>query len=210
MPLVVFNSRQIRDFVRATGRLAKTDTLDAEVIVLFAERIQPEPRPEQEQQAADLGERLARRRQIVEMIGMECNRRRQAQERKIPRNTDATLEGLTAQLAVIDDDIDGAVKVCPASRQGYRIWPMMDRAKSSDHPARLRFREIGSFGRAFLSRFRVRRRRMARFSGPLSARLRAASSSKVTSSTQCRLFSMLQWDRTARANSSALSRREAR
>jgi transposase len=44
LPLAVFNPRQIRDFARATGRLAKTDTLDAEIIALFAERIRPEPR----------------------------------------------------------------------------------------------------------------------------------------------------------------------
>ena len=45
LPLAVVNPRQIRDFARATGRLAKTDALDAEVIALFAEAIRPEPRP---------------------------------------------------------------------------------------------------------------------------------------------------------------------
>ena len=45
LPLVVINPRQIRDFARATGRLAKTDILDAEIIALFAERIRPQPRP---------------------------------------------------------------------------------------------------------------------------------------------------------------------
>lgn len=53
-----------------------------------------------------------------------------------------------------------------AGGQGYRIWPMTERAKASEQPARLRFREIGRFGRAVRSRLRVRRRRMARFSGP--------------------------------------------
>ena len=45
LPLAVVNPRQIRDFARATGRLAKTDALDAQIIALFAERIRPEPRP---------------------------------------------------------------------------------------------------------------------------------------------------------------------
>lgn len=45
LPLAVVNPRQIRDFARATGRLAKTDALDAQIIALFAERIRPQPRP---------------------------------------------------------------------------------------------------------------------------------------------------------------------
>src|SRR3546814_10751629 len=63
---------------------------------------------------------------------------------------------------------------------------MTDLAKASDHPERLRFRLMGSFGRAVLRRLRGRCLRMARFSGPLSVRLQAASSSKVMSSTQWR------------------------
>jgi transposase len=78
LPLAVVNPRQIRDFARALGRLAKTDALDAQVMALFAERIRPEPRPLADAQAQRLAERVARRRQIVEMIGAESNRRRQA------------------------------------------------------------------------------------------------------------------------------------
>jgi transposase len=92
-----------------------------------------------------------------------------------------------------------------STRQGYRIWPMTDFAKSSDHPARLRFRETGSLGRAFRRMLRVSFRRMLRFSGPLSFRLRARSSSKLMSSTQCRLFSIDQWARTAFAKASGVS-----
>src|SRR5215211_1560883 len=78
LPLAVVNPRQIRDFARATGRLAKTDRLDAEAIALFAERVRPGPRPVPDADARALAELVARRRQIVEMIGMEQNRRRQA------------------------------------------------------------------------------------------------------------------------------------
>ena len=45
LPVVVVNPRQVRDFARATGKLAKTDALDAQVLALFAERVQPVPRP---------------------------------------------------------------------------------------------------------------------------------------------------------------------
>ncbi|MCB4825605.1 IS110 family RNA-guided transposase, partial [Roseicella aerolata] len=116
LPLAVVNPRQIRDFARATGRLAKTDRLDAEAIALFAERIRPEPRPVPGDDAQALAELVARRRQIVEMIGMEQNRRRQARTPGVARSIAATLKVLEAQLAEIDRDIDGAVRGSSAWR----------------------------------------------------------------------------------------------
>jgi len=116
LPLAVVNPRQIRDFARATGRLAKTDRLDAEAIALFAERIRPEPRPLPDEQAQALAELVARRRQIVEMIGMELNRRRQARARRVTRTIEATLRVLEAQLTDLDDDIDAAIRDTPAWR----------------------------------------------------------------------------------------------
>lgn len=116
LPLAVVNPRQIRDFARATGRLAKTDRLYAEMIALFAERIHPEPRPVPDEDAQALAELVARRRQIIEMIGMELNRRRQARAKRVARTIAATLRVLEAQLAEIDDDIDGAIRGTPAWR----------------------------------------------------------------------------------------------
>jgi len=94
--------------------------------------------------------------------------------------------------------------------QGYRICPSMVRAKSSDHPERLRLRRMEMSVRAERSTLRASLRRMARFSGPWSRRFRARSSSKVTSSTQWRLFSIRQWARTAAANCAAVMVAEAR
>ena len=65
LPLAVVNPRQIRDFARATGRLAKTDRLDAEAIAIFAERVRPDPKPVPDADARALAELVARRRQIV-------------------------------------------------------------------------------------------------------------------------------------------------
>ena len=62
LPLAVVNPRQIRDFARATGRLAKTDALDAQIIALFAERIRPKPRPIADADSQALAELMARRR----------------------------------------------------------------------------------------------------------------------------------------------------
>jgi transposase len=96
--------------------LAKTDALDAEIIALFAERIRPEPRPVAEAEAQALAELVARRRQLIEMIGMEANRRRQARAPKVQRTLDATLTTLEAQLAELDREIDGKVRGSPAWR----------------------------------------------------------------------------------------------
>jgi transposase len=74
LPVAVVNPRQVRDFARATGKLAKTDKLDAQVLALFAERVRPVPRPLPDLQAQELDALLARRRQIVAMLTTERNR----------------------------------------------------------------------------------------------------------------------------------------
>jgi transposase len=119
LPLAVVNPRQIRDFARATGRLAKTDALDAQIIALFAERVRPEPRPISDTDTLMLAELTARRRQIVEMIGMESNRQRQARDPRVRSSITATLKILAAQLSGLDRDIDGIVKGSP-------VWRAMD------------------------------------------------------------------------------------
>jgi transposase len=116
LPLAVVNPRQIRNFARAIGRLAKTDTLDAEAIALFAERIRPEPRPMADGEAQALAELVARRRQLSQMITMEANRRRQARSKRVRRTIEATLKTLEAQLAGLDRDIGNTVKASPVWR----------------------------------------------------------------------------------------------
>jgi transposase len=116
LPLAVVNPRQIRDFARATGRLAKTDRLDAAAIALFAERVRPTPRPVPDAAAQALAELVSRRRQIVEMIGMEQNRSRQARAPKVARTIRATLKVLEVQLTALDHDIDDAIRGSPAWR----------------------------------------------------------------------------------------------
>ena len=116
LPLAVVNPRQIRDFARATGRLAKTDALDAQVIALFAERIRPEPRPLADADSQNLAELIARRRQMVEMIGMETNRLYQVRNARVQRMLRTTVNALTAQLAELDRDIDDTIKRSPVWR----------------------------------------------------------------------------------------------
>jgi transposase len=116
LPLAVVNPRQIRDFARATGRLAKTDTLDARIIALFAERVRPEPRPIADADSQLLAELVSRRRQVVEMIGMETNRLYQARGRRVQRSLRAILKVLEAQLSDLDRGIKDIIRGSPAWR----------------------------------------------------------------------------------------------
>ena len=116
LPLVVVNPRQVRDFARATGRLAKTDRLDAEAIARFAEAVRPEPRLLPDDAARRLAELVARRRQLVEMIGSESQRRRQLRAPQLVRRLDAHLVWLQKELAETDSDLGDAVRASPVWR----------------------------------------------------------------------------------------------
>lgn len=116
LPLAVVNPRQIRAFARAVGRLAKTDALDAEIIARFAERLRPQPRPLADDDARLLAELVARRRQLVAMIGMETNRQHQARGTRVRRSLTATLKTLRRQLAALDDEIDASTRRSPVWR----------------------------------------------------------------------------------------------
>jgi transposase len=117
LPLAVVNPRQIRDFARATGRLAKTDPLDAAVIAHFAEAVRPPARPVANEQARALGEFVARRRQLIEMMTAERNRRRQLTTQRLIKGIDRILAALQAQLSELEQDIDDAVRGTPAWRE---------------------------------------------------------------------------------------------
>jgi transposase len=113
LPLCVVNPRQIRDFARAMGRLAKTDTLDAEAIALFAERVRPQTRTLLDPERGRLAELVGRRRQVIEMIGMEANRRRRATDKRLARRLDRHVAFLQKELANIDRDLGEAIKGSP-------------------------------------------------------------------------------------------------
>lgn len=78
LPLVVINPRQVRDIARATGQLAKTDRLDAQVLAQFAQAVRPPVRPVPDEQTQALAALVARRRQLIEMLTAEKNRLRLA------------------------------------------------------------------------------------------------------------------------------------
>ena len=115
LPVVVVNPRQVRDFARALGRLAKTDAIDASVLALFAERVQPAVRPLPDAAARQLGALVARRRQLVEMLVAEQQRLLRA-EPAVVRDVRMHIAWLKKRLAGLDDELDGAIKTSPLWR----------------------------------------------------------------------------------------------
>lgn len=116
LPVAVVNPRQIRDFARATGQLAKTDALDAAVIARFAEAVRPPVRPLAPPAAQALGELVTRRRQLLEMLGAERNRQAQARDRQVQRQLGTHVRWLTKALADLDRDINDTIRSSPVWR----------------------------------------------------------------------------------------------
>ena len=115
LPVAVVNPRQVRSFARATGRLAKTDRLDAKTIAHFAEAVRPAVRPLADEATRRLQALVARRRQLLEMLVAERNRR-QAAEPALHVRIDAHLRWLEEALAEIEGDLDGMVRDSPVWR----------------------------------------------------------------------------------------------
>jgi len=113
LPVAVVNPRQVRDFAKATGQLAKTDAIDAKVLALFAVAIQPPPRPLDDEQTRAFAELLARRRQLIQMRVAESNRLAQARDRRVRKSIEGVIKLLDRQIAAIDDDIDRHIQNSP-------------------------------------------------------------------------------------------------
>lgn len=116
LPVAVINPKQARRFAEATGKLAKTDPLDAALLAHFAEAIRPAPRPLPDAQAQALRELLDRRRQLVGMRVAEAQRRATVTTPAVGRAIDKHLRWLQRQLQALEDDLDAAVRASPAWR----------------------------------------------------------------------------------------------
>lgn len=117
LPIAVVNPRQARDFARATGRLAKTDALDAQALARFAEAVRPEPRAVPDAEARAFGELLARRRQLVSMLTAEKNRLRTAATEPVRRRIAAHVRWLEKELGRADGDLEEAIRQSPTWRE---------------------------------------------------------------------------------------------
>jgi transposase len=115
LPVVVVNPRHARDFAKATGRVAKTDTLDARGLAHLAEAVRPTPRPLPEAQAQALSALLTRRRQLVQRLTAE-RRRLQTAPPPIRADIQAHITWLTRRLARTTDDVAAAIHASPLWR----------------------------------------------------------------------------------------------
>lgn len=112
LPVVVVNPAQVRAFAQALGKRAKTDPIDAAVIARFAEATRAELRPLADAETQALADLVARRRQIVAMIGAENQRLKRAAPRTA-RSIGRLLKALERELAEIDQDIDDSIRRSP-------------------------------------------------------------------------------------------------
>jgi transposase len=125
IPVAIVNPRQVRDFARATGLLAKTDRLDAETLALFAERVRPTPRPLKDEQTAELEALVMRRRQLVEMRVAEQQRRRRATSERVKASIDKVIAMLDQQVDEIDARLRKAIEQSPIFRAKDKLLRSM-------------------------------------------------------------------------------------
>ena len=116
MPVAVVDPRQVRDFAKAIGKLAKTDTLDARVLAHFADAVRPAPRPTPAADTQALAAILARRRQLVAMLTAEHNRLHTAPT-AIRERIGAHIVWLGEGLKEIDTELDRTIADDPTWRQ---------------------------------------------------------------------------------------------
>jgi transposase len=117
IPVVVVNAKQVRDFARATGKLAKTDAIDARVLAHFADAVRPPVRPLADEKTRELQALLSRRSQIVEMLTAETNRMHACRAERLRKQIFEHVRWLRKQLKDIDRDLDTSVKSSPAWRE---------------------------------------------------------------------------------------------
>uniref|UniRef100_UPI0020A59E86 IS110 family transposase n=2 Tax=Microcystis aeruginosa TaxID=1126 RepID=UPI0020A59E86 len=105
LPVALINPRQGRDFAKATGKLAKTDAIDAQILAHFGEAMQPQILAVESEESRQLGDLISRRRQLVEMRTAEKNRRERARGKALV-DIEAHLEYLDNCLEKLNQEIE--------------------------------------------------------------------------------------------------------
>lgn len=117
LAVAIVNPRQVRDFAKATGRLAKTDVLDAAVLAHFAEAVRPEPRAMPDEMTVALHALVTRRRQLIDMRTAESNRLETCHVEQVRRNIKKMIRTLDKQIDNVDDDLDTTIRNSPVWRE---------------------------------------------------------------------------------------------
>ena len=115
LPVVVVNPRRVRELAKATGRLAKTDTLDAAVLAHFADAVRPPLRPLPDAATQGLAALVTRRRQLVDMLTAERNRLSCAPP-GLRKELQAHIRWLERRITGLDTDLDQAIRTSPVWR----------------------------------------------------------------------------------------------
>lgn len=116
LPVVIINPRQAHDFARATGALAKTDSIDAKLLALFGLRIKPEVRPLADKPTREMANLLTRRRQLMEMLIAERNRLSRADE-KVQPGIKEHIKWLKKALSDINTDLEHRIQDSPSWKE---------------------------------------------------------------------------------------------
>ncbi|HEX6176653.1 MAG TPA: IS110 family transposase [Candidatus Binatia bacterium] len=116
LPVIVVNPRQVRDFAKATGRLAKTDKIDAEILAHFGEAVRPALRAVPEPASEELRALITRRRQVTEMLTAETNRLAHS-AKAVRKRIEAHIRWLEAELDRVDSELDQSIQQSPIWRE---------------------------------------------------------------------------------------------
>ena len=146
--VAIVNPRQVREFGRAIGQLAKTDKIDADLLALFGEKVSPDPRPLPDKDLQALQALVARRRQIQEMLTAERNRLGAAREPAVRQGLKKHIEWLRKQVKDVDRQLGDAIKNSPvwcAKEDWLRSTPGVAPVLSTSMIAQLS--ELGSLNR---------------------------------------------------------------
>ena len=120
LPVVVVNPRQVRDFAKATGKLAKTDRIDAGVLAHFGEAVRPQLRSLPDEVTLELRALTARRRQVIEIITAETNRLTMT-SKAVGKRIDAHIRWLEKELQRADQDLDRSIQQSPIWKENQEL-----------------------------------------------------------------------------------------
>jgi len=152
VPAMAINPRNVRDFAKSLGKLAKTDRIDAIVLARFAQAVRPSLRPVADEQSQELQAQLTRRRQLVEMIVAEKNRLAATDANKVRKLIKEHIAYLQKQLTINEYDLDQTIKQTPAWLEKVDLLesvPAIGRVTASTLVALLP--ELGTLGRKQIS-----------------------------------------------------------
>jgi transposase len=117
LPIVQINPRQARDFAKATGRLAKTDVIDAATLAHFAEAVRPPVREFPTEEMRELRELLDRRQQLIGIRVMEQNRLASTAIKSVRRDIEAHIRFLNKKIAAVEKDMNKRIRESESMRQ---------------------------------------------------------------------------------------------